>query len=82
MVPLAPLWPQKEWFLDLLALRVEEPLEFPMLWNLLVGFTGIGSTQVEAIKQLVRKAGFFKVSKVITTDNKKIHSMSLSGKVI
>ena len=32
----APLWPQKWWFADLLALQVEEFLELPMLWNLLV----------------------------------------------
>ena len=32
----APLWPQKEWFVDLLDLLVAEPLELPRVWNLLV----------------------------------------------
>ena len=32
----APLWPQKEWFVDLLDLLVTEPLELPRVWNLLV----------------------------------------------
>ena len=31
-----PLWPQKEWYPDLLALLVREPVELHMLWNLLV----------------------------------------------
>ena len=35
MVLVAPLWPQKEWFAQLVFL-VEEPLGLPMLWNLLV----------------------------------------------
>ena len=29
-------WPQKEWFPDLLAILMEEPLKLSMLWNLLV----------------------------------------------
>ena len=39
MAPLDPgnsSWSQKEWFADLLALLVEEPLELPLLCNLLV----------------------------------------------
>ena len=32
----APLLPQKEWFSDLLALLVKEPLEISLLWHLLV----------------------------------------------
>ena len=36
MILVAPLWPQKEWFVDLLALPMEEPLELSMLWNLLI----------------------------------------------
>ena len=36
LVLIAPLWPQKEWFADLLALLVVEPLELPRVWNLLV----------------------------------------------
>ena len=47
MILVAPLWPQKEWFIDLLALLVEEPLELPMPWKLLVQpymrkFMGLG----------------------------------------
>ena len=30
----APLWPQKEWFTDVLDLLVAEPLELPRVWNL------------------------------------------------
>ena len=33
---MAPPWPQKEWFMDLLDLLVAEPLELPRMWNLLV----------------------------------------------
>ena len=36
MILMASLWPQKEWFMDLLSLLVKETLEPPMLWNLLV----------------------------------------------
>ena len=36
LVLVAHLLPQKEWFTDLLALRVKEPIKFPLLWNLLV----------------------------------------------
>ena len=36
LVLVAPLWPQKEWFADLLDLLVEEPLELPRMWNFLV----------------------------------------------
>ena len=32
----ASFWLQKEWFSDLVVLLVEEPLEFPMRWNLVV----------------------------------------------
>ena len=32
----APLWPQKEWFPNLLAPLVEEHIEHPLLWNLYV----------------------------------------------
>ena len=32
----APLWPQKEWFADLLDFLIAEPLELPRIWNLLV----------------------------------------------
>ena len=31
-----PLWPQNECFTDLLSLLVDEPLELPQVWNLLV----------------------------------------------
>ena len=36
LVLIAPFWPQKEWFVDLLALLIEKPLELPLLWNLLI----------------------------------------------
>ena len=36
MILVAPLWPRKECFADPLTLPAEEPLEIPMLWNLLV----------------------------------------------
>ena len=36
LVLIAPLWPQKEWYANLLDLLVDEPLELPLLWNLLV----------------------------------------------
>ena len=36
LVLVAPLWPQKEWFTDLLSLFAEEPLELPWVWNLVV----------------------------------------------
>ena len=32
----APLWPQKEWFTDLLDLLAAEPFDFLRVWNLLV----------------------------------------------
>ena len=35
----APLWPQKEWFADLLAVLVEEPLGLLLLWYLLIYWT-------------------------------------------
>ena len=40
MILVASLWPQKEWFADALVLLVEERLELPMLWNLLVQPSG------------------------------------------
>ena len=36
LVLITPLWPQKEWFADLLSLLVTEPLKLPQVWNLLV----------------------------------------------
>ena len=36
LVLVASLWPQKEWFTDLLSLLVDEPLELLQVWNLLV----------------------------------------------
>ena len=36
MILVAPLWPQEEWFANLLALLVEVPLELPIPWNLLM----------------------------------------------
>ena len=30
------LWPQKEWFTDILSLLIDEPLELLQVWNLLV----------------------------------------------
>ena len=35
-VLVAPLWPQKEWFIDLLSLLVDEPLKLLLVWKLLV----------------------------------------------
>ena len=35
MTLVAPMWPQQEWYPDLLALLVEEPLELPLWRNLL-----------------------------------------------
>ena len=32
----AALWPQKEWFMDLLDLLIADPLKLPRVWNLLV----------------------------------------------
>ena len=39
LVLIAPCWPQKDWFADLFALLVAEPIELPVLWNLLCTFT-------------------------------------------
>ena len=56
MIPITPLWSQKEWCSDLLAFLVEEPLELPMLWTLLVQLhvkkfhTGLKSLKVHAWK--------------------------------
>ena len=36
MILVAPLWPQRVWFPDLLSLLVKETFELPMLRNLLV----------------------------------------------
>ena len=36
MIMAAPLWPQKEWFADLLSLLVDVPFELTMPWNRLV----------------------------------------------
>ena len=36
LAPVALLWPQNEWFTDLLSLLADEPLKFPQVWNLLV----------------------------------------------
>ena len=36
LVLVAPLWPQKEWFTDLLSLLISEPLKLLQVWNLLV----------------------------------------------
>ena len=35
-VLVAPLWPRKEWFADLLSLLVDRPVELPQVWNFLV----------------------------------------------
>ena len=35
LILIAPLWPQQEWFPDLLSLLVEEPVELPLWRNLL-----------------------------------------------
>ena len=51
MIIVAPLCSQKEYLADLLALLVEEPLELPMLWNLLVAEVA-ASSRLETIKQL------------------------------
>ena len=61
MILVAPQWPQKEWFSDLLALMVEVPLELSMLGNLLMQphigkFHKVGVTAsscLETIKLLV-----------------------------
>ena len=53
---IAPYWPQKYWFVDILALSVTEPLELPLLWNLLVQphvqkfHWGLGTLQLHAWK--------------------------------
>ena len=33
---LASVWPHWEWFLDLLSLTVNKPLQVPVIWNILV----------------------------------------------
>ena len=35
LILIAPMWPQQEWYPDLLALLVEEPIELPLWRNLL-----------------------------------------------
>ena len=35
MILIAPMWPQQEWYPDLLTLLVEEPIELPLWRNLL-----------------------------------------------
>ena len=63
------VWPQKEWFADLLDLLVAKPLELPRVWNLLM-------------QPHVRKAGFSKkVVRVVAADLKTFHYCHLPFKV-
>ena len=36
MILVALLWPHQEWYLDLLFMLVDEPLDLPKIWNLLI----------------------------------------------
>ena len=79
MVLVAPLLSQKEWFLDLQVLLVEEPFKL-ILWNLLIQphirklhWHGVAAaTSVEPIKRLFHKVDFCKeVAEIIATDIRK-----------
>ena len=72
---MAPLWPQKEWFTDLLALLMAEPLELPRVWDLLVQphvkkyHCLLETSSVELIQRIFRKEGFLrKVTCVAAAD--------------
>ena len=61
MILVAPLWPQKEQHPNLLDHLVEEPIEYPRLWNLLV--------QLYVQKQLFCKRGILdKVAKCVAAN--------------
>ena len=49
----------EEWFVDLLSLLIDEPLELPQVWNLLVQPHVLKFHRgLEVTQHLVRKAGF------------------------
>ena len=78
LVLVAPFWPQKEWFSYVLALLAEEPLEHPLLWNLLVkphirkfhrGPRDAATSCMEDLRQLFCNTGFLKeVAAVVASD--------------
>ena len=91
LIVVAPLWPQKEWFADLLVLLTsdKEPLNLILPWNLLIQcyvkkFHGPGvnlSSHVEVIKWLVSKVGFSKVlAEVLSPDLRRPTACLYQGK--
>ena len=80
MVLVALRWPQKEWFACLLSPLVDEPLELPQVWNLLVqphvpkfrhSLKDPPPSFVEVIQRLIRKVEFSRgVAKVVVSDSR------------
>ena len=85
----APVWSQKEWSANVLALLVEEALILPMLWNLLVQpqvrklLQGLGSLRLHEwrLSSDFHKAGSSKaVPDVVVSDLRRSAACLYQGK--